>query len=195
MERLEPIPPQCDDKPTFDAELGDEATLETADPEAEGNDLELELDPVEQAEREAIQAEANNLPLEPAPSPAAVRLGPAVWCGFRPTSEERPVTVTGDLGLGSDGRRYVSIAESAGGIPFDEISYPADPDEGKPTTDAAADVTSAGVEGSGGTGSPAEPPPDEDIYFPPGISDDEAERIWDSFVDPLRPKGGSDAPG
>ena len=60
------------------------------DPETEGNDLELELDPVEQAEREAIQTGANNLPLWPAPPPDDVRLGAALWCN---ADNDQSVTV------------------------------------------------------------------------------------------------------
>jgi hypothetical protein len=34
------------------------------------------------------------------------------------------VTVIGEAGKGSDGRRYVYTREGAGAIPFDEIVYP-----------------------------------------------------------------------
>ncbi len=31
------------------------------------------------------------------------------------------VTIAGDLGMGSDGRRYVSVASTCTGIPLDEL--------------------------------------------------------------------------
>ncbi len=54
-----------------------------------------------------------------------VQLGPAFW---RSDDGDMPVTVTGDLGIGRDRRRYISIKEGRCGIPFDEIEY-LDPDE------------------------------------------------------------------
>jgi hypothetical protein len=36
---------------------------------------------------------------------------------------DQPVTVTGDLGIGADGRKYLKIAESQVGIPEDEIVF------------------------------------------------------------------------
>ena len=34
---------------------------------------------------------------------------------------DRYVTVTGDLGLGPDGRRYVSVRDTLTGLPLDEL--------------------------------------------------------------------------
>ena len=56
------------------------------------------------------------------PSPKAVADGSTVWCD---ADNGVPVTVTGDLGEGHVGWRDVSIAESAAGAQFDEISCPA----------------------------------------------------------------------
>lgn len=47
---------------------------------------------------------------------------PATW---RNQGVDQPVNITGDLGIGVDGRRYVSIAESNTGIPLDELVKPA----------------------------------------------------------------------
>ena len=41
-----------------------------------------------------------------------------LWCS---KDGDYPVTITGDLGLGSDGRRYVSVRFVSTGIPLDEI--------------------------------------------------------------------------
>jgi len=60
-------------------------------------------------------------------SARVVRPGPALW---RNKDHDQPVTVIGEAGEGSDGRRYVNIAESEGAIPFDEVYY----DE-KPSSD------------------------------------------------------------
>jgi hypothetical protein len=54
-----------------------------------------------------------------------VQTGPAFW---RSDDGDMPVTVTGDLGIGRDRRRYISIKEGRCGIPFDEVEY-LDPDE------------------------------------------------------------------
>jgi hypothetical protein len=82
LTNLEPSVAPYADTPAFDEEPCDEELPEenAADvlenlaampekPETEGqlNELELELDPVEQAEREAVWLEANNLPVEPDP--------------------------------------------------------------------------------------------------------------------------------
>jgi hypothetical protein len=44
----------------------------------------------------------------------------AIW---KNKDHDQPVTVTGDLGVGADGRRYLKIAESQVGIPEDEIDF------------------------------------------------------------------------
>jgi DNA primase len=58
-------------------------------------------------------------PIEDACEP--IQTGPAIW---RNQDSDQPVEVTGDLGIGSDGRRYVSIADSLSAIPSDELLYP-----------------------------------------------------------------------
>jgi hypothetical protein len=45
-------------------------------------------------------------------------VGPAIWCC---AGVDIPVVVTGYLGVGSDGRCYFSTAESASGVPGDEL--------------------------------------------------------------------------
>jgi hypothetical protein len=45
---------------------------------------------------------------------------PATW---RNKDHDQPVTVTGDLGVGADGRKYLKIAESQVGIPEDEVEF------------------------------------------------------------------------
>nr|MBA2733847.1 hypothetical protein [Acidobacteriota bacterium] len=49
-----------------------------------------------------------------------VRLGAAIW---RNGEGDQPVTISADLGTGTDGRHYVKVEESATGIPLDEIEY------------------------------------------------------------------------
>jgi len=44
----------------------------------------------------------------------------AVW---RNKDHDQPVTVTGDLGIGTDGRKYLKVAESQVGIPEDEVEF------------------------------------------------------------------------
>lgn len=44
----------------------------------------------------------------------------AIW---RNKDHDQPVTVTGELGIGADGRKYLKIAESQIGIPEDEIEF------------------------------------------------------------------------
>jgi hypothetical protein len=44
----------------------------------------------------------------------------AVW---RNKDHDQPVTITGELGPGPDGRKYLKIAESQVGIPEDEIFF------------------------------------------------------------------------
>lgn len=57
-------------------------------------------------------------PPAPVSEPSQERGRPAVW---RNQDADQPVTVTGEAGLGSDGRDYVNIAESKAAIPKDEI--------------------------------------------------------------------------
>lgn len=52
------------------------------------------------------------------PKSETVPTGPATW---RNQGVDQPVNITGDLGVGADGRWYVSIAESNTGIPVDEL--------------------------------------------------------------------------
>lgn len=54
---------------------------------------------------------------EPEESP---KTGPAIW---RNKDSDTPVTVTGYLGEGPDGRTYVSVEGSQTGIPLDEITF------------------------------------------------------------------------
>lgn len=49
-----------------------------------------------------------------------VRLGAAIW---RNDDGDQSVTITADLGTGTDGRRYIKVEGSAAGIPLDEIEY------------------------------------------------------------------------
>lgn len=58
-------------------------------------------------------------PLEDSCEP--IQTGPAIW---RSRDSDQPVEVTGDLGIGPDGRRYVSITDSLSAIPNDEVVYP-----------------------------------------------------------------------
>ena len=44
----------------------------------------------------------------------------AVW---RNKDHDQPVTVTGELGPGPDGRNYLKIAESQVGVPEDEVEF------------------------------------------------------------------------
>jgi hypothetical protein len=49
-----------------------------------------------------------------------VQTGPAIW---RNKHHDTPIVITGDAGIGVDGRRYVSIEGFSTFIPLDEIVY------------------------------------------------------------------------
>lgn len=51
-----------------------------------------------------------------------IRLGEAIW---RSKEGDQPIAVTGDMGVGPDGRRYVSVSGSKTGVPLDEIKHTA----------------------------------------------------------------------
>lgn len=92
------------------------------------------------------------------------RTGPAIW---RNKDSDTPVTVTGYLGPGPDGREYVSIEGSNTGIPLDEIEFP---------TETQVEETSATTE---------ESPPEEPSESPEELSEpepDSVEQIRREFV-------------
>jgi hypothetical protein len=66
----------------------------------------------------------------------------AIW---RNAESDMPVTVTGDLGLGRDGRRYASIAESSAGVPFDELTF-SEPEKSVADASVEPDMLSAALE-------------------------------------------------
>ncbi len=58
-----------------------------------------------------------------------VQTGPAIW---RNKDHDQPIVITGDAGIGVDGRRYVSIEGFGTFIPLDEIVYlPVEPKAGE----------------------------------------------------------------
>lgn len=99
--------------------------------ENEGGKLEseslpfVETDTDEVRERAALYAEAGRLSPDESVRRARadfaeVRVGDAVWDNG---ADCRTVFVTGELGVGGDGRHYVSVKGSQTGIPFDEVVY------------------------------------------------------------------------
>jgi len=99
---------------------------------------------------------------------ADIRLGRANWAN---RDNNQPVTVTGYLGKGSDGREYVSTEEFSGGTPLDEIQL-MQPD------------AQGGGSGGGGERPPA-PPIEPAPEKPEGDkrSEKEAEKIIETAED------------
>ena len=57
-------------------------------------------------------------------SEAPLQIGrPVIW---KAKDGDYPVTIVGDLGVGQDGRRYVSVDCASTGLPLDELSEDVD---------------------------------------------------------------------
>ncbi|MDZ4228307.1 MAG: hypothetical protein U1E54_03605, partial [Candidatus Levybacteria bacterium] len=83
------------------------ATTEIATP--------VDADKSEKAEQPADTSK------EAKPKTSEVKIGSATW---KNKNGDQPVKITGEAGVGADGRRYVHIEGSQAGIPLDEIEYP-----------------------------------------------------------------------
>lgn len=78
---------------------------------ATGNEFNMPRDMVE------IRTEAPVAPME-------VQIGAAIW---RTKAGDQPIEITGDMGIGPDGRRYVSVKGSQTSVPLDEVVYSPQP--------------------------------------------------------------------
>jgi hypothetical protein len=121
----EPLPECVHPSSSYSADTLERSASELARAEADWAELEARI-----CEPQIKRVEVRVRPVEPLPEddfrlepdpPEEVRPGPALW---RNADSDVLVTVTADLGVGPDGRRYVATKESRGGVPFDEVEFP-----------------------------------------------------------------------